>query len=150
MTMPLPNSWGAHLTSVGVYHVFTSELKFGDLVTFVAEAKCNLPVPAQRHLAMFLCSAQHQRQALGFDDGRVFGATVVGKTLTMYSSSWDRRDGENGKVVSISILSFLSWISQQKGYTSITTNFPSGQLRFVYPVLHISLQSCRVCGQRSR
>ncbi|KAI0295351.1 hypothetical protein B0F90DRAFT_1751060, partial [Multifurca ochricompacta] len=41
---------------------------------------------------MYLCSAQHQRRALGFEDGPLFGATVIGSILTMYISTWS--DGE--------------------------------------------------------
>jgi hypothetical protein len=100
VTMPLPNDWGAHLRSLGNSYICASELKLGDVVTFASEVKCNNTVAAQRWLTLSLCSAQHQRQALGFDDGPIFGATVVRDTLTVFSSMW-----ENGKVVRMIILS---------------------------------------------
>jgi hypothetical protein len=102
VTMPLPRDWGAHLRRLGNQYVFASELKLGDVVTFVSEAKCNNTVAAQRQLTLYLCSAQHQRRALGFDDGRIFGATVVRNTLTMYCSTW-----EDQKVVRTLVLSCL-------------------------------------------
>jgi len=88
VTMTLPGSWSFHLQSFTNSHIFASELYVGDVVTFVAEAKCALLSAAERQLTLDLCSAQNQRRTLGFDDGNIFGATVVKNILRMYSSSW--------------------------------------------------------------
>jgi hypothetical protein len=71
-------------------------------MTFASETKCDKPVAAQRQLMFDLCAAQHQRRALGFENGEVFGATVVRNTLKMYCSRWLKGDQEgNEKVVRI-------------------------------------------------
>jgi len=57
-------------------------------MTFACEAKCVTQVAASRQLTLYLCSAQHQRRALCFDDGPVYGVTIVGNRLTMHSSKW--------------------------------------------------------------
>ena len=86
--MCLPNNWLRYLRSFDKPHVFASELLPGEVVTFVAEAKCKDTTVAQRQLTLDLCSAQHQRRALGFDDAQVFGATIVDRTLSIYCSAW--------------------------------------------------------------
>jgi hypothetical protein len=87
----------------------SSGQNFTDVVTFACEAKCSLSVPAQRQLTFDLCSAQYQRRALGFENGRVYGATVVGDSLQMYCSRWEI-NGETEKFVRIIIPFFkLSW-----------------------------------------
>jgi hypothetical protein len=76
-----------------------------DVVTFAREAECSLPVnpvPARRQLTFDLCSAQHQRRALGFKNGRVYGAAVVRDSLQVYCSRWEISE-ENEKVVRIII-----------------------------------------------
>ena len=77
-----------YLQSLGNSCVFASELKLGDLVIFAMEVRCNDTVTAQQQVALSLCSAQHQRQALGINNGLIFGATVVHQTLTIYFSIW--------------------------------------------------------------
>ena len=86
--MTLPGSWAIHLELFTNSYIFASELDVGDVVTFVAEAKCALFSAAERQLTLDLCSAQNQRRTLGFNDGNIFGATVVGNTLQTYSSTW--------------------------------------------------------------
>jgi hypothetical protein len=102
VTVPLPRDWGAYLWRFDKPYIFASELSTGEVVTFVSEAKCKETTAAQRQLTFDLCSAQHQRRALGFDDGQIFGATVVGDVLSMYCSTW-----ENDIVVRIILVSFL-------------------------------------------
>lgn len=127
ITTKLPMSWASYLRAQGDLYMFAFGQKFGDVMTFASEAKCNAPVAAQRRLTFDLCSAQHQRRALGFKDGHVFGATVVRSTLTMYCSQWEKDDRENEKVVRI-ILSFqvVSVINDEKS---------------VFPVTHFGLES---------
>ena len=105
MTMSLPLEWDAFLSGLNNPYVFASELVHGEVVTFVAETKCEETTAAQRQLTFDLCSAQHQRRALGFNDGEIFGATVVGNNLTIYSSTWVL-----DVVVRIILASFLSLI----------------------------------------
>ena len=101
--MPLPPKWRMFLTALKTPYVFASELEHGEVVTFVSEAKCRETTAAQRQLTFDLCSAQHQRRALGFDDGEVFGATIVGNNLTIFTSRW-----VDDEVVRIILASFLS------------------------------------------
>ena len=68
------------------------------------EVRCNDTVTAQQQVALSLCSAQHQRQALGINNGLIFGATVVHQTLTIYSSIWRK---ETVVCIFFSILSYL-------------------------------------------
>ncbi|KAI0295349.1 hypothetical protein B0F90DRAFT_1927531 [Multifurca ochricompacta] len=93
MSMVLPFDWVQFLMDLQ-NPVFSSEANWepNRVVTFAVEAKSKDHVSASRQLAMYLCSAQHQRRALGFEDGPLFGATVVGSILTMYISTWS--DGE--------------------------------------------------------
>ncbi|KAI0260077.1 hypothetical protein BC834DRAFT_568511 [Gloeopeniophorella convolvens] len=65
------------------------------VTTFVHEAKANDPIASARQIALYLCSVQHQRRALGFDDGPVFGTRLLGDSLEVYHSQWD----SSGKVV---------------------------------------------------
>jgi len=71
--------------------VFASGAQPEKVITFVYEAKSNSSAHAQRQLALYLCSAQNQRRALGLN-GPLFGATLVGSTLTIYGSKWDEDD----------------------------------------------------------
>jgi hypothetical protein len=82
--------------------MFDSLANRSDVVTFACEAKCNLLTAARRQLTFDLCSAQHQRRALGFENGRVYGATIVRDSLQMYCSRWEI-SGENERVVRIII-----------------------------------------------
>ena len=84
------------LQLLGDPYVFTSDVKFGEVMMFACEVECNDTVAAQQQLTLYLCLAQYQRRALSFGDGQEFGATVVKNTLTMYCSKW-----ENKKVVRI-------------------------------------------------
>jgi len=58
----------------------------GEVITFACEAECTDQAAASRQLALYLCSAQHQRRALCFTNGLIYGATIVGDRLAMYSS----------------------------------------------------------------
>jgi hypothetical protein len=56
----------------------------GEVVIFISKATCRDPVAAWRKLTLGLTSAQHQRQALGFDTGPVFGYSTYTTLLRMY------------------------------------------------------------------
>ncbi|KAI0258233.1 hypothetical protein BC834DRAFT_104241 [Gloeopeniophorella convolvens] len=58
------------------------------ITTFVCEVKAEDEASAARRLALDLCSAQHQRRALGFEDGPIFGATFFPGCFRMYHSQW--------------------------------------------------------------
>jgi hypothetical protein len=88
ITMDLPSDTLIYLSLLENPYIFASEPKVGEVVTFVVEAKCASAVAAERQLTLDLCSAQHQRRALGFEDGQIFGAALVGSTLRMYCSRW--------------------------------------------------------------
>jgi hypothetical protein len=100
VTMALPDSWSIHLQSLDTSEIFASKAKFGEIATFACEVAID-NVVAQKKLALYLYSAQYQRQVLGFKNGQIFGATIVRDTLTMYCSKWD-----NETVVCILILTF--------------------------------------------
>jgi hypothetical protein len=109
ITMYLPRNIVAHLLTLENLHIFASEETFGELVTFVVEAKCTAPAVAEQQLTLDLCSAQHQRRALGFEDGQIFGATVVGNYLRVYRSTW-----VDDKVVRIILISFVSILNDEE------------------------------------
>ncbi|KAF9485465.1 hypothetical protein BDN70DRAFT_588702 [Pholiota conissans] len=68
----------------------TDEESNFDVVTFVCEADTKIRGmrPPSRKLALSLCSAQNQRRALGFPDGPVYGAALVGDVLTIFVAGW--------------------------------------------------------------
>ena len=82
--------------------MFASLANRNDVVTFACEAKCSLLTAARRQLTFDLCSAQHQRRALGFKNGRVYGSTVVRNSLKIHCSKWEISE-ENETVVCIII-----------------------------------------------
>jgi hypothetical protein len=111
IAMPLPSNWAAFLSSLNEPHIFASEQRLGEVVTFISQANSSCAVTAERQLTLNLCSAQNQRQSLGFDNGYIFGATVVGNILTMYCSMW-----EYGKVVRNTISLFISILNMSRLY----------------------------------
>jgi len=100
--MKIPGGWVEFLCGLTNNHIFASEQDIGEVVTFACEARCVEQVAASRQLTFYLCSAQHQRRALCFDDGVIYGATIVGNRLVMHSSEW-----VEDKVVSVTILFVL-------------------------------------------
>ncbi|KAI0296766.1 hypothetical protein B0F90DRAFT_1745007 [Multifurca ochricompacta] len=88
--MELPNDWSLFLTKLQNPQVFSSEAQGAPsrVVTFAFEAKSKDNDAASRQLTLYLCSAQNQRRALGFEDEPLFGATIVGSILIMYISTW--------------------------------------------------------------
>ena len=101
--MKLPSTWHNYLRSQGDSYTFASSAQNRtDVVIFACEAKCSQLAAAQRQLTFDLCSAQNQRRALGFKDGCVYGATVVGDSLKMHCSKWEISE-DNERVVRIII-----------------------------------------------
>jgi hypothetical protein len=101
--MKLPRTWNNYLWSQGDSYIFASSAQNRtDVVTFACEAKYSQLAAAQRQLTFDLCSAQHQRRALGFKNGRVYGATVVRDSLKIHCSKWEISE-ENETVVRIII-----------------------------------------------
>ena len=86
--MKIPDGCVDILDTLTNKYVFTAEQNTREVITFACEAKCVTQVAASRQLTLYLCSAQHQRRALCFDDGPVYGVTIVGNRLTMHSSKW--------------------------------------------------------------
>jgi len=76
--MKIPSGWVEFLCRLANNHIFASEQDIGEVVTFACEAKFVEQVAASQQLTFYLCSAQHQRRALCFDDGIIYGATIVG------------------------------------------------------------------------
>jgi len=87
--MKLPLDWSCFLSCLENQHVFFSGFP-GNIITFVYEAKCHGRAAASHQLSFYLCSAQHQHQALGFDDGYIFGAALIGGALQIYVSWWEQ------------------------------------------------------------
>ncbi|OCB91035.1 hypothetical protein A7U60_g1729 [Sanghuangporus baumii] len=90
--MHLPEDWYKFLARElrDAFYVFASEANHPlFVITFVCEYKVSDASAASRQLTFDLCSAQNQRRALGFDDGQLFGITVVGNTMRMYVSEWE-------------------------------------------------------------
>ncbi|KAI0275477.1 hypothetical protein BC834DRAFT_814716 [Gloeopeniophorella convolvens] len=86
-SIELPMDWWIFLRSFDTRDIFTSQKANPNLITtFVCEAKAKDPVGVARQIALDLCSAQHQRRALGFADGPIFGATLLRGTLQIYHS----------------------------------------------------------------
>lgn len=86
--MSLPSDWADFLLNLENRHVFASEGLSMAVVAFAYEAKTIEGVAASRQLTLDLCSAQHHRRTLGFEDGNVFGATLVGHELLVFVSEW--------------------------------------------------------------
>ncbi|KAF9476065.1 hypothetical protein BDN70DRAFT_193273 [Pholiota conissans] len=102
----IPCDWANSLFRYLNYYTFSTDEHFRMLVTFVCMAD-SLPNPdngirARRRLALALCSAQHQRRALGFPDRSVFGATLVGTKLFIFEAEWETHIDPN-HVVSFSV-----------------------------------------------
>ncbi|KAF9476069.1 hypothetical protein BDN70DRAFT_194076 [Pholiota conissans] len=95
----VPCDWADSLFGYPNYYTFSTDEHFRMLVTFVcmADSVSNFDdvMHARRRLALALCSAQHQRRALGFPDRSVFGATLVGTKLSIFEAEWDARIGPN-------------------------------------------------------
>jgi len=87
--MTLPLDWSQFLGTLTHQHIFSSGTEVGKVITFACEMKCHDQTAASHQLALYLCSAQNQRRALGFKDGRVYGATMVGNRLRLYTSTWE-------------------------------------------------------------
>ena len=96
--MQLPLEWTTSFEDLPTQHAFNclEEALLGWVVTFCCEYKTSNPIGAKRQITLDLCAAQHQRRALGFKDGAMYGATLVGRTFTIYVSTW-----RNDKVVSL-------------------------------------------------
>jgi hypothetical protein len=82
-SIDLPQDWLRHLYSLGNMHAFAPFDIQEKLIIFVCEYKCGLALAASCQLALYLCSGQHQRQALGIKEN-LFGATIVDSLLTIY------------------------------------------------------------------
>ncbi|KAI0286187.1 hypothetical protein BC826DRAFT_959893 [Russula brevipes] len=87
--MKLPLDWIKFLSPLKNQHVFNAGLQPGNVITFLYEAKCNDETTASHQLSFYLCSAQHQHQAIGFTDGQLFGAILNGSILKIYASWWE-------------------------------------------------------------
>ncbi len=91
-SMDLPQDWLIYLHSFKNSHTFSSFDQEGKVVTFACEYKCGQQdTAASRQLSLYLCSGQHQRQALGFKTD-LYGATIVDTTLRIYVSRWEEDD----------------------------------------------------------
>jgi hypothetical protein len=88
--MKLPLGWIQFLSTLKNQHVFNAGLQPGNVITFSYEAKCNDETTASHQLCFYLCSAQNQRQAIGFNDKQLFGAILNGSILKIYASWWDQ------------------------------------------------------------
>ena len=100
----LPPDWLIFLRRLDNPQIFAPFDTEGKLITFVCEHKCGHALVASRQLALYLCSGQHQRQALGLT-GHLYGATIVNALLKVYVSKWE----EDGTVVcAIPLFTFLS------------------------------------------
>ena len=106
--MDLPQDWPIFLHPLKNSHIFSSSNLKGKLITFACEYKCGQALAAPRQLALYLCSGQHQRQALGFK-GELYGATVVDATLRIYISRWE----EDGTIVCSILFLFTSLSAKQ-------------------------------------
>ena len=97
--MRLPRGWVKFLSTLKNNYIFASEQHVDEVTTFACEAKCTVQAAASRQLTLDLCSTQHQRRALCFDDRPMYGATIVGDCLVMHSSEW-----VEDNVVSVTVL----------------------------------------------
>ena len=85
----LPAEWLLFLGKLPSSHIFSSDERSCAVITFVCEDKVNEHKHAARQLTLDLCSAQHQRRALGFEDSKIFGATLVDTVFHFFVSEWE-------------------------------------------------------------
>lgn len=88
--MPIPLAFELHFKSLLDHHVFSAEgsRKHKLLATFVFEASNEDEDAAISQISFDLCSAQHQRRALGFKNHKIYGALLLGSEFTLYTSEW--------------------------------------------------------------
>jgi len=91
-SMDLPWDPLIYLHSLDNSHIF-SAFDEGMVVTFATEYKCgsHQDTAASCQLSLYLCSGQHQRQALGLITD-LYGATIVDTILRIYVSRWEEDD----------------------------------------------------------
>lgn len=91
---PTPINLNLSLTLIGLHdasNVFSVKENKDHilLAAFVFEAKLTGDEDVGKGKICFdLCSAQHQRRAVGFSNHHIYGALLVGSTYTLYSSQW--------------------------------------------------------------
>ena len=85
----LPAEWLLFLGKLPSSHIFSSDERSCAVITFICEGKVKEHKYAARQLTLDLCSAQHQRRALGFEDSKIFGATLVDTVLHFFVSEWE-------------------------------------------------------------
>jgi hypothetical protein len=124
-TMDLPQDWHTYLRFLENSQIFFPLVIEGKIVTFACEYEYGQQETAAAcQLSLYLCSGQHQRQALGFQ-GDLYGATIVDKTLTIYVSRWEE---DNTIVCPMPLFIFIS-ANNKKGvyptpYTFSLATFP--------------------------
>ena len=85
----LPVEWVDFLRKLPNKHIFCSDDNALSVITFICEYKVKDRKQAARQLTLDLCSAQHQRRALGFEDSKIFGATLVDTEMRFFVSEWE-------------------------------------------------------------
>ncbi|KAF9477452.1 hypothetical protein BDN70DRAFT_896494 [Pholiota conissans] len=92
--MSIGSNWWPCFEDVANPWVFCFMETSVDIVTFIClvEAEFSQQERVARKLSLALCSAQHQRRALGFPDGPVYGVTLCGFQITMFSATWERNN----------------------------------------------------------
>jgi hypothetical protein len=103
----MPEEWMLTLTELNYDHhsfAFCALTGENHLLTFAVEAKSKPSANDTfgHQLALYLCSAQHQRRALGFTNHIIYGLTLVGHIAKLFVSSW----AQNTVVSSISLCCF--------------------------------------------
>ena len=102
-SIDLPQEWHRFLCLLENSHIFAPFDTEGKLITFVCEYKLGQPLAASCQLALYLCSGQHQRRALGLT-GHLYGATIVDASLKVYVSKWEE---DETVVCAIPLFTFL-------------------------------------------
>ena len=89
-SIDLPQDQLIYLHSLDNSHIFSAFDEEGMVVTFAAEYKSgsHQDTAASRQLSLYLCSGQHQRQALGLRTD-LYGATIIDTMLRIYVSRWE-------------------------------------------------------------
>ncbi|KAF7761422.1 hypothetical protein Agabi119p4_9414 [Agaricus bisporus var. burnettii] len=90
---PFPSGFNDLVWGLPNAPVFSAEShrRHDMLATFVLEAKFHDKEAAVRQICFDLCSAQHQRRALGFESHQIYGALLVGNDFRLYSSKWAKK-----------------------------------------------------------
>ena len=132
----LPFEWVDFLRKLPNKHIFCSDEDTFAVITFICEHRAKGRKQAARQLTLDLCSAQYQRRALGFEDSKIFGATLVGTKMRFFVSEWDE------DIVVSSIFPGPLWNSSKPTNKNVSSANKSFDLKSFGQFLHCYVFLC--------